>query len=179
MRRRRARLEQREAAQQRRRHKKWLTYNRANATIAAHALAKHVRMSPQKARLVIDLIRGQQARKMRCRLCGSRRSARPSTIEKLLRSAIANAERKAEDAGAPLDVDELFVNEVLRERRRALEAFASGADGPRIPLPETHGASVVGVAEHHRAAAERVAANRRKLKHKRACVAQHVGCARR
>ena len=30
-------------------------------TIEAHALARHVRMSPQKARLVIDLIRGQKA----------------------------------------------------------------------------------------------------------------------
>ena len=31
------------------------------ALIEAHALARHVRMSPQKARLVIDLIRGQRA----------------------------------------------------------------------------------------------------------------------
>ena len=33
----------------------------APGTIEAHALARHVRMSPQKARLVIDLIRGQKA----------------------------------------------------------------------------------------------------------------------
>jgi ribosomal protein L22 len=32
-----------------------------NGSIEAHALARHVRMSPQKARLVMDLIRGQQA----------------------------------------------------------------------------------------------------------------------
>jgi len=32
----------------------------AAGTIEAHALAKHVRMSPQKARLVIDLIRGRK-----------------------------------------------------------------------------------------------------------------------
>src|SRR5205814_1283518 len=32
-----------------------------NALIEAHALARHVRMSPQKARLVMDLIRGQKA----------------------------------------------------------------------------------------------------------------------
>ena len=31
-----------------------------NPQIEAHALARHVRMSPQKARLVIDLIRGQR-----------------------------------------------------------------------------------------------------------------------
>ena len=32
-----------------------------HALIEAHALARHVRMSPQKARLVMDLIRGQKA----------------------------------------------------------------------------------------------------------------------
>ena len=32
-----------------------------SGSIEAHALAKHVRMSPQKARLVMDLIRGQKA----------------------------------------------------------------------------------------------------------------------
>src|SRR6266849_4489397 len=33
----------------------------ATAAIEAHAMAKHVRMSPQKVRLVVDLIRGQKA----------------------------------------------------------------------------------------------------------------------
>src|SRR6202451_4763241 len=80
----------------------------ANATIAAHALAKHVRMSPQKARLVIDLIRGRKVQDALQTLRFTPKRA-AKHIEKVLRSAIANAERKAEDAGAPLDVDELFV----------------------------------------------------------------------
>ena len=42
-----------------------------------------------------------------------KRAAKP--IEKLLRSAVANAERKAEDAGSPLDVDQLWRFEMLRE----------------------------------------------------------------
>ena len=67
------------------------------ANIEAHALAKHVRMSPQKARLVMDLIRGQKAHDALHTLQFTlKRSAKH--IEKVLRSAIANAERKAEDA---------------------------------------------------------------------------------
>src|SRR5262250_3999151 len=78
-------------------------------TIEAHALARHVRMSPQKARLVIDLIRGRDVQSALQTLRFTlKRAAKP--IEKLLRSAVANAERKAEDAGAPLDVDQLYVS---------------------------------------------------------------------
>jgi large subunit ribosomal protein L22 len=78
-------------------------------SIEAHAMAKHVRMSPQKARLVIDLIRGQRVNEALQTLRYTlKRSAKH--IEKVLRSAVANAERKAEDAGSPLDVDELYVS---------------------------------------------------------------------
>jgi len=79
-----------------------------NALIEAHALARHVRMSPQKARLVMDLIRGQKAQDALHTLKYTPKRA-AKHIEKVLRSAIANAERKAEDSGAPLDVDMLFV----------------------------------------------------------------------
>src|ERR1044072_2996255 len=77
--------------------------------IEAHALGRHIRMSPQKARLVIDLIRGQAVQSALQTLPFPPKRT-PKPIEKLLRSAVANAERKAEDAGAPLDVDELYVS---------------------------------------------------------------------
>jgi len=84
-------------------------------------MAKHVRMSPQKVRLVVDLIRGHRAEDaLQILRFTNKRAAHD--IEKVLRSAIANAERKAEDAGASLDVDELyvsycFVNEGSRWKR--------------------------------------------------------------
>src|SRR6266478_2331887 len=116
-----------------------------NASIEAHALARHVRMSPQKARLVMDLIRGQKAQDALQTLKYTPKRA-AKHIEKVLRSAIANAERKAEDSGAPLDVDMLFV----------AQCFVN--EGPRWKrLRTAH--LWVGVAEHHVAAAERVAAN--------------------
>ena len=84
-------------------------------------MARHVRMSPQKARLVIDLIRGQKAQDALQSLRYTPKRA-AKHIEKVLRSAIANAEKKAEDSGAPLDVDQLyvskcFVNEGSRWKR--------------------------------------------------------------
>jgi len=89
--------------------------------IEAEALLRHLRMSPQKVRLVVDLIRGQRAQDaIQILRYTKKRAARD--VEKVLHSAIANAERKAEDAGASLDVDELyvsrcFVNEGSRWKR--------------------------------------------------------------
>ena len=100
-----------------------------------------LRMSPAEARSVMDLIRGQKAQDALHTLQFTlKRSAKH--IEKVLRSAIANAERKAEDAGAPLDVDMLYVNTCYVNEGTALEAIPSCADGPGIPLPEAHRAFV-------------------------------------
>ena len=130
----------------------------ANGTIAAHALAKHVRMSPQKARLVIDLIRGRKVQDaLQTLQFTPKRAARP--IEKLLRSAIANAERKAEDAGSPLDVDELFVNECFVNEGARWKRLRPAPMGRAFRYQKRTAHLWVGVAEHHVAAAERVKAN--------------------
>ena len=76
-----------------------------------------MRVSAQKARLVIDLIRGRQAGEAIVLLSGVNKRIAP-TVEKVLRSAIANAENKSED----VDVDRLFVaeayvNEGPRQKR--------------------------------------------------------------
>jgi large subunit ribosomal protein L22 len=63
-------------------------------------------VSPQKARLVVDLIRGQQAGTALNILRATNKRIAP-TVEKVLRSAIANAENKHTD----VDVDKLFVAE--------------------------------------------------------------------
>jgi large subunit ribosomal protein L22 len=72
----------------------------------ARAEARYLRTSPQKARLVIDLIRGQQVGAARDILRTTNKRIAP-TIEKVLRSAIANAENRNND----VDVDKLFVTE--------------------------------------------------------------------
>ena len=72
----------------------------------ARAEARYIRISPQKARLVIDLIRGQQAGAAINILRSTNKRIAP-TVEKVLRSAIANAENKSTD----VDVDNLYVTE--------------------------------------------------------------------
>jgi large subunit ribosomal protein L22 len=74
--------------------------------IHAHATAKYVRTSAQKAGLVLDLIRGRDVNAALATLRFARKSV-ARDIEKVLRSAIANAQQKDGFGG---DVDRLFVD---------------------------------------------------------------------
>src|SRR4030088_842728 len=126
-------------------------------SIEAHALARHVRMSPQKARLVIDLIRGRKVQDaLQTLRFTPKRSAKH--IEKVLRSAIANAERKAEDAGAPLDVDELFVAKCFVNEGARWKRLRPAPMGRAFRYQRRTSHIVVGVVEHHHAVQQRVAA---------------------
>ena len=74
--------------------------------IEAHATAKYVRTSAQKAGLVLDLIRGKDVNRALATLRFARKSV-ADDIAKVLRSAIANAQNKDGFSG---DVDRLFVS---------------------------------------------------------------------
>ena len=125
--------------------------------IEAQALSRHVRMSPQKARLVVDLIRGQRAEDaLQILRYTKKRAARD--VEKVLRSAIANAERKAEDAGASLDVDELYVSRCFVNEGSRWKRLRPAPMGRAYRYVRRTAHIVVAVIEHHRAAAERTAA---------------------
>jgi large subunit ribosomal protein L22 len=125
--------------------------------IEAQALLRHLRMSPQKIRLVVDLIRGQRAEDaLQILRFTKKRAARD--IEKVLRSAIANAERKAEDAGASLDVDELYVSRCFVNEGSRWKRLRPAPMGRAYRYQRRTAHIVVAVAEHHRAAAERTAA---------------------
>ena len=73
----------------------------------ARARLRYLRRSPQKARLIVDTIRGQAVGEALSRLRFSRKAA-SRDIEKLLKSAIDNAKQKQEG----VDVDRLFVSRV-------------------------------------------------------------------
>jgi len=73
--------------------------------IEAHATAKYVRTSAQKAGLVLDLIRGRDVNHALATLRFARKGI-AKDIEKVLRSAIANAQNKDGFGG---DVDRLYV----------------------------------------------------------------------
>jgi large subunit ribosomal protein L22 len=74
--------------------------------VQAHATAKYIRTSAQKAGLVMDLIRGRDVNAALATLRFARKSV-AKDIEKVLRSAIANATLKEGFGG---DVERLFVD---------------------------------------------------------------------
>ena len=133
------------------------TATQAQEQIEGNAIARFIRVSPQKARLVVDLIRGRRAEEALQALRFTKKRV-AKDVEKTLRSAIANAERKADDAGESLDVDALYVthccvNEGPRWKRMRPAPMGRGF---RYQKRTSH--IVVSVSEHRRAAEGRVAA---------------------
>jgi large subunit ribosomal protein L22 len=98
----------------------------------AKAEARYIRISAQKARLVVDLIRGKQAGAAINTLRAANKRIAP-TVEKVLQSAIANAQNLNED----VDVDELVVSEAYVNEGPRMKP---GADGPRLPVSAALGA---------------------------------------
>jgi large subunit ribosomal protein L22 len=83
----------------------------------AKAEARYIRVSAQKARLVVDLIRGKQAGAALNTLRAANKRIAP-TVEKVLQSAIANAVNRDEDVDVDtLVVSEAYVNEGPRMKR--------------------------------------------------------------
>ena len=80
------------------------------------AVAKWVRISPRKARLVVDHIRGRTVPEARTVLAFTSRAA-AREVEKVLRSAVANAEANHELIGDTLYVSEAHVDDGVTIKR--------------------------------------------------------------
>lgn len=96
----------------------------------ARASAKYLRGSPQKARLVIDMIRGKNVNQALAILRYSNKRAALG-IEKCVKSAIANANEAAEKANVSVDPDELwlkaaYVDDGPTKHRRRLRPAPQG-----------------------------------------------------
>lgn len=98
----------------------------------AKAIARHVRMSPRKVRLVVDQIRGRSVNEAYAILQFSKKSA-AEPVGKTLRSAVANAQVKAQDGGDVLDVDDLFIREVFVDEGPTLRRWRAAAQGRAAP----------------------------------------------
>jgi large subunit ribosomal protein L22 len=81
----------------------------------ATASAKYLRGSAQKARLVVDMIRGKDVNQALAILRFTKKRA-ASSIEKCMRSAIANANEIAEKANISIDPDDLWVRTAFVDR---------------------------------------------------------------
>ncbi len=78
-----------------------------------------MRVSPQKARLVLDLIRGRRVEEARNTLAFTKKRV-AATVGKLLQSAIDNANFLSSEKGLDVDLDNLYVK------------HAAANDGPRM-----------------------------------------------
>ncbi|WZX99916.1 50S ribosomal protein L22 [Bacillus sp. FSL W7-1360] len=89
----------------------------------AKAVAKQVRIAPRKVRLVIDLIRGKQVGEAIAILKHTPKAASP-VVEKLLNSAVANAEHNYE-----MEPNSLYISEVFVDEGPTLKRFRPRAQG--------------------------------------------------
>lgn len=92
------------------------------------AKAKHIKMSPRKVRLVVDAVRGMKTDKALEQLSFINKLA-TKPIEKLLKSAIANAENNFE-----LDKDNLFIKEIRVDEGVTLKRWMPRAHGRATPI---------------------------------------------
>jgi len=83
------------------------------------AKAKFMRVSPQKARLVLDLIKGLRVEQALNTLAFTNKRVAP-LVHKLLRSAVENANYMNTEKGVEVDVDRLYVKRAIAN------------DGPRM-----------------------------------------------
>ena len=96
---------------------------KANADKRPHAIARYVRISSRKVKIVIDLIRGKKVDDALAILMYTPKSAAP-VVEKLLNSAIANAENNLE-----MNRDSLYVAEVYANQGPTLKRYWARSHG--------------------------------------------------
>ncbi len=98
------------------------------ADTAARAQAKHVRVTPMKARRVVDLVRGMPAEQALAVLRFAPQSA-SEPVYKVVASAVANARVAAERASRRFDADELVIREAYVDEGPTLKRFRPRAQG--------------------------------------------------
>ena len=100
----------------------------------AKAKLRFVRMSPQKARLVVDMVRGKNVQEALNILRFSQQKP-AGIVAALVKSAVANAEQKG-----VADVDKLYVKTITVDQGPALKRFIPRAQGraSKIRKPTSH-----------------------------------------
>ena len=94
----------------------------------AKAIAKTVRMSPRKAKLVVDLVRGKSVGEALSILILTANAASVA-IEKTLRSAVANAVNNNQ-----MDKDKLYVKEIYANEGIRMKRYLPRAKGSADPI---------------------------------------------
>ena len=97
------------------------------------AIQRTTRQSPYKMRLVIDQIRGKDVNEALALLTFSKKHA-AKQIEKVLKSAVANAEQHARASSESLDADKLYVKHAVVNEGPKLKRFMPAAMGRGTPI---------------------------------------------
>jgi large subunit ribosomal protein L22 len=120
----------------------------------AKAQARYVRVTPMKARRVVDLIRGKDAAQASAVLQFAPQSA-SEPVRKVLLSAVANARVKADRASEPFDERDLVVQAAYVDEGPTMKRFRPRAQGRayRIRKRTSHITVVVGTSDDTTAAA--------------------------
>ena len=120
----------------------------------AKAQARFIRVTPMKARRVVDLIRGQKATDAVATLRFAPQAA-SEPVRKVVESAIANARVKADRAGEAFDAGSLVVSEAFVDEGPTLKRFRPRAQGraSRILKRTSHITVVVAPREHTKGSA--------------------------
>ena len=101
--------------------------------MAPRAIQRGIRQSARKVRLVVDTIRGKDVNDAYAVLRFSKKRA-ARQIEKVLRSAVANAEQDAQRENESVDVDNLFVSYAIANEGETLWRWRPAAYGRAVPI---------------------------------------------
>ncbi|WP_375401019.1 50S ribosomal protein L22 [uncultured Amnibacterium sp.] len=96
--------------------------------VESRAKVRQIRITPQKARRVVDLIRGRQAVEALAILKFAPQGA-SEAVYKLVASAIANAQVKADAENTALDPADLFITQAFVDEGTTLKRFRPRAQG--------------------------------------------------
>jgi large subunit ribosomal protein L22 len=131
----------------------------------AKAQARYVRVTPQKARRVVDLIRGQQATQAGAVLRFAPQSASEPVL-KVLESAVANARVKADQASEAFDERDLVIQSAFVDEGPTMKRFRPRAQGRayRIRKRTSHITVVVSTPETDETAGTSPAAAKRRTR---------------
>ncbi|OAV59302.1 50S ribosomal protein L22 [Enteractinococcus helveticum] len=94
----------------------------------AKAIARYLRVTPMKARRVVDLVRGKQANEALAILKFAQQGA-ADPVYKVLASAVSNARDKADREGLAFNEEELFVSEAFVDEGPTMKRYQPRAQG--------------------------------------------------
>lgn len=125
------------------------------------AEARFQRVSPQKARLVLDLIKGLRVEQALNVIMFTKKGIAP-IVEKVLRSALQNASHLSDERGLDIDVDKLYVKTAIANEGPRLKRIRPAPMGRAFRYQRRMAHISISVAELVDTPAPQVKAPRRK-----------------